>query len=134
MSQSSTVAADLRPGTAEPDGVRVVENDGEVQALLDALDDADSRAILEETGEEALSAKEVSDVCDLPLSTTYRKLNQLTDANLLTERTRIRRSGKHASEYSRLVEDVVVSVDDGDGMKLLVSHRERPGRVVPLAR
>lgn len=35
----------------------------------------------------ALSAKEISEACELPLSTTYRKLKQLTDAALLDERT-----------------------------------------------
>jgi DNA-binding transcriptional ArsR family regulator len=85
---------------------------GEAQTLFEALRDADSRAILDETGSEALSAKEISEACDLPLSSTYRKLDTLTEAGLLEERTRIRQSGKHPSEYIRAVEEVVVSIDD----------------------
>jgi DNA-binding transcriptional ArsR family regulator len=99
-------------------------DDDAVEALLTALDDAYCRTILDATSERALSAKEVSDACDLPLSTTYRKLEQLTDTGLLDERTRIRRTGKHASEYRRVVEDVVVSLDPHGGLELQVSTRE----------
>lgn len=90
-----------------------VEGD-EAEPLLGALKDGDCRAILTATGEDSLSAAELSEACDLPLSTTYRKLGLLTDAGLLDERTRVRRSGKHASEYVRLVEDVLVSVDEAE--------------------
>ena len=48
---------------------------------------------------------------------------RLTDASLLSERTRIRRSGKHASEYVRNVEDVCISMADEGGLQLVVSHR-----------
>jgi DNA-binding transcriptional ArsR family regulator len=91
--------------------------------LLSALDDADGRAILEATDEEPLTASEISDACDLPLSTAYRKIDLLTEAGLLSERTRLRNSGKHTSEYERAVDDVVVSMD-GDGIEVRVAHRE----------
>lgn len=109
----------------------VVERASEVQTLLDAVDDVDCRAILDATGDEALSASELSDACDLPLSTTYRKLERLTDAGLLEERTRVRRSGKHASEYVRTVERLTVSLDGGDGATLEVSSHEAPSRTAP---
>lgn len=97
--------------------------ESEMQDVLDALDDADCRAILDATSETALSASEISETCDVPLSTTYRKLDILTDAGLLEERTRIRRSGKHPSEYARRVEEVVISVGTGREMELQVSRR-----------
>lgn len=85
--------------------------EGEAQALFEVLEDADCRAILGETDSKALSAKELSEACDLPLSSTYRKLDMLTDVGLLEERTRVRQSGKHPSEYIRVVDEVVVSID-----------------------
>lgn len=124
MSHTSTVPARTADVDGASDHVQIVDADHEVQALLDALDDPACRAILVETGDASLSASELSAACDLPLSTTYRKLDALTDAELLEERTRIQRSGKHASEYSRRVEDVVVSV--GEEVALLVSDREDP--------
>lgn len=104
--------------------VRVVEAERAKQRLLDALEDRGCRAILDVTSDEALSANEVSETCDLPLSTTYRKLDLLTEVGLLEERTRIRQSGKHASEFYRAVEDVLVSLGTHGGISLRVIHRE----------
>ena len=114
--------------------VRPVEEDGAAQCVLDVLHDADCRAILRATGETALSANEVAETCDLAQSTAYRKLDLLTDAGLVEERTRLRRSGKHASEYVRAVDSVVVSLDAGadDGVRIQLSpceaSRDRDGR------
>ncbi|GAB6860130.1 helix-turn-helix domain-containing protein [Haloplanus litoreus] len=99
----------------------------DVQALLDALHDPDCRAVLEATSEESLSASELSETCELPLSTTYRKLDALTTVGLLEERTRLCPDGKHASEYVRCVESVNVDVDEG-GFELTVSRRRRAER------
>ncbi|MEF8818797.1 MAG: helix-turn-helix domain-containing protein [Haloferacaceae archaeon] len=105
-------------------GTRSIEEGRTVQCVLDVLHDADCRAILRATGETALSANEVAEACDLAQSTAYRKLDMLTDAGLVEERTRLRRSGKHASEYVRAVEDVAVSFD-ADGVQLRLSPSER---------
>ncbi|MFC6987748.1 helix-turn-helix domain-containing protein [Haloplanus sp. GCM10025708] len=99
-----------------------------IQQLLDVLDDADCRAILDATREEALTANEVSEAHHLPLSTTYRKLDLLTEAGLLEERTRIRQSGKHASEYIRLVDDVVISLGRRGETEVRVSQHKSPGQ------
>ena len=94
-----------------------------VQAILAALDDPDCRAILEATSEQSLTAAEIGEACDLPSSTAYRKIDVLADAGLLEEELRIRRSGKHVSEYACGVDDVNVSVGV-DGVHLSVSHCE----------
>lgn len=124
MSQSQT--ASKTDGSHEPssgDGHTVVAKRN-IQDMFDAFDDADCRAILDVTSDEPLSAKEVADTFNLPLSTTYRKLGLLTDADLLEEQTRIRRSGKHINEYVRSVEHVVISLDSHGEMKLQVSQRK----------
>ncbi|MDG5774873.1 helix-turn-helix domain-containing protein [Haloarculaceae archaeon H-GB1-1] len=105
-----------------------LEDDSDVQRVLDALNDSDCRAILEAIDEESLSAKEISERCELPLSTSYRKIDVLETAGLISEKTRLSPSGNHASEYERLVEDVVMSVEDGDGLKLTVSLRDGQDR------
>lgn len=94
-----------------------------VQSVLDALDDEECRAILEVTKRESLSASEIADECDLPSSTAYRKIDLLADADLLEEELRIRRSGKHVSEYACAIDDVTLSVDDS-GVELSVSRTE----------
>jgi len=113
------VAADPRETTTT--GLSTVEDPEEIQDILAALNDSDCRAILEATNDRALSATELSETCGLPLSTAYRKVDLLTEAGMLREGTRIRRSGSHASEYSRSVEDVVVTVDADDGLSLQIS-------------
>jgi predicted transcriptional regulator len=121
MSQSPSVGTRPRP---QERSSKPVESEEDVQCLLEALDDADCRDILDATGNDALSASEVSERCDLPLSTTYRKLEILDDAGLLVERTRINHTGKHVSEYVRAIDDVTVSVDSKAGIQIEVSVRD----------
>lgn len=119
---ASTTSHSIAPSSEE-----VRQSEESVQELLDVLDDAGSRAILDATSDTALSANEVSEACDLPLSTTYRKLELLTEVGLVEERTRVRRSGKHPNEYIRSVSNVTVSLDSSQGTELWVSYRGSPG-------
>jgi DNA-binding transcriptional ArsR family regulator len=109
-------AATTHPFAEE--GYTTVDAEEDGGLLLEVLSDADSRSILRATGEEALSASEISEACDLPLSTTYRKLERMSEAGLLAEGIRLRRSGKHTSEYVRRVDDVCVSLGAEGGIEL----------------
>lgn len=91
-------------------------------AALEVLDDPDCRELLEATADEALTAGELVEACDVPRSTTYRKVERLVEAGLLEERVRISPDGKHASEYRLAVEDVVVSLSESGGVEV-----SRPG-------
>jgi DNA-binding transcriptional ArsR family regulator len=108
-----------RPGTH----TRVGEA---AELVLDALDDEDCRRILGATATEPLSAQELADRLDLPRSTAYRKLERLTEAGLVRERTRVRPSGHHTSEYARVVEDVDVHVGPDGGVEVAVDRGTRP--------
>ncbi|GAB7009354.1 ArsR/SmtB family transcription factor [Halorubrum trueperi] len=81
--------------------------------VLDALADDAARRIVSALSEPK-TASDLSEECDIPLSTTYRKLELLTDASLLTESTDIRRDGQHTTRYSVSFESVIVSIGDGD--------------------
>lgn len=100
-------------------------------AVLEALDDPDCRIILEATSAESLTASELSETCDLPLSTTYRKIDTLTEVSLLRESIRLHRSGKHVNQYSRNVEDITISVEDDGSLDISVSHTVAPKRSFP---
>ncbi|SEN96261.1 Helix-turn-helix domain-containing protein [Halorientalis persicus] len=89
------------------------EDQPDLQDVLDALDDPKCRAIVRNL-DEPMTAEEISEVCDVPLSTTYRKLDLLTEASLLRESMEIRPDGQHASKYEVDFEEVVVGLDDGD--------------------
>lgn len=106
---SMVIAASRSPGEYSTRGT-VIEDEDAVQDVLDALHNENCQAILELTSGTARSAKEISRRCELPLSTTYRKLQLLTETGLLEKQTQIRRSGKHTNEYVRSVTDVLASV------------------------
>jgi len=83
----------------------------ELQAVLDALDDPDCRQLVRRL-DEPRTARELSETCDMPLSTTYRKLELLSDASLVEERTQIRAGGHHTTQYALDFDSVGFSLDD----------------------
>jgi DNA-binding IclR family transcriptional regulator len=83
----------------------------DLQAVLDALGDPDCRHIVESL-DEPKTAAQVSEDCDIPTSTTYRKLDLLSEASLLAEGTEVRPDGHHATRYELDFERVVFELDD----------------------
>jgi predicted transcriptional regulator len=116
----------------ETHGAETLTDAADVQSFMDVLTDSDCRAMMACTTDEALTARELSEAIDLPLSTTYRKLECLTEARLLVEQTRLAASGSHPSEYRRAVDDVVVSVGAEDGATLTVTRNSQVGEPEPL--
>ena len=96
----------------------------ELESVLDALDDEDCRAIVRAL-EEPMTASEISDVSDVPLSTCYRKIELLSEASLLAEGVEVRPDGQHASRYAIDFEEVVVTLDDDRRFEVDVAHRAR---------
>lgn len=126
MSQSQLAGSGPHCYRRPADGPRVVDDEGTIQEILRLLDDSDCRTILEATDGEALSAPEITDACGVPSSTLYRKLDRLTEAGLLEEGLRIRSDGKHTQEYSRNVDDVVLTVGDEGTIELEIVETEEP--------
>lgn len=120
MSDSRRAAVHVRSTDDASADLELVDGDGVPRALLAALDDARCREIIGATDGESLSATEISDTCEIPLSTTYRKLETLTDAGLLAERTRLNAGGSHPSEFRSVVDEVVLTVGSGAGPELHV--------------
>jgi hypothetical protein len=77
----------------------------ELQDVLDALDDRDCRTIIKRL-DTPMTARDISTECDIPLSTTYRKLELLTKSSILDEQTEIRADGHHTTRYSLAFEAV----------------------------
>jgi predicted transcriptional regulator len=104
----------------------------DLQAVLDALDDEDCRTIIHEL-DEPMTASEVSSRCGIPTSTTYRKLDLLTEASLLAEGTEVRADGHHATLYDVDFEGVVVALEErerehGDSDRSLEVSVVRPSQ------
>jgi DNA-binding transcriptional ArsR family regulator len=121
MSQSHRPAAFRSKPADEP--TEFTDSDA-IQGVLDAVDDGDCRDILEATCEGSLTVNEIADACDLAQSTAYRKVDILSDADLLDESLRIHQSGKHVSEYACGLDDLTLTIDTEDGISLSVSPAE----------
>ena len=100
------------------------EEQPDLQEVLDALDDPDCREIVSVL-DEPMTASEIADESDIPLSTTYRKLDLLKDAGLLFEGTEIRPDGQHASTYEVDFEEVVISLTEGREFDADIARRPR---------
>jgi len=96
----------------------------DLQAVLDALDDPNCRTIVQAV-EGAMTASEVSEATDIPLSTTYRKLDLLTEASILEERTEIRPDGHHTTKYVLAFDAVEIGLTDDREFEVSIS---RPAR------
>lgn len=96
----------------------------ELETVLGALDDADARAMIGAL-DEPMTASELSDACDVPLSTAYRKLDLLTDAGLLVEGTEIRSDGHHATTYEVAFEEVRIVLTEDRTLSVDVARTDR---------
>ncbi|MGQ4556166.1 helix-turn-helix domain-containing protein [Halobellus sp. GM3] len=96
----------------------------DLQPVLDALDDADARAIIRGL-DEPKTANELSECCDIPLSTTYRKLDLLTESGLLEEGTEIRSDGHHTTTYSVAFEEVRIALTEGRDLDVEIARPDQ---------
>jgi predicted transcriptional regulator len=94
----------------------------ELQDVLDALEDPDCRTIVEALTE-PMTANEVSERCDVPLSTCYRKLETLTEASLLEEQVEIRSDGQHTTCYAITFEEVRIALDEDRSIEVAIKRR-----------
>lgn len=94
------------------------------QAVFDALDDPECRTIIKQM-EDPMTAKELSEGCDVPLSTTYRKLERLTDASLVEEQTELRASGRHTARYAVDFEAIHIDLEEDRSLELTIEQPEQ---------
>ena len=83
------------------------------ERLFALLGDEYVRTILKAAREEPMSAKALSAECDSALSTVYRRVDDLTDAGLLVETTRIEADGSHHSVYETRLDEITVRIANG---------------------
>ncbi|MFA1611127.1 helix-turn-helix domain-containing protein [Halobellus rubicundus] len=100
------------------------EESADLRSVLDALDDEDARAIIRAL-DEPHTASELSENCDIPLSTTYRKLDLLTEAELLEEGTEIRSDGHHTTTYAVAFEEVRIALTESRHLDVDVVRLEQ---------
>ncbi|KPN29009.1 putative transcriptional regulator [Halolamina pelagica] len=79
-------------------------------AVFATLDDEYARDILVATKTERLSAKELSEKCDMSRPTVSRRVGRLVEQGLLEEYTHVDPGGRHYREYEARLERVEVSL------------------------
>jgi predicted transcriptional regulator len=91
--------------------------------LLQVLADEYSRKILVAADEEPKTAKSLAESCDASLTTVYRRVSKLKSHGLIEERTEVSPEKSHHSVYETVLEDVRVTVSDGE-MSVAVETRD----------
>jgi len=89
------------------------------------LDDAYAREILVATKTDRLSAKELSEECDMSRPTVSRRVNALVDQGLLEEYTHVDPGGRHYHEYEARLERIEVLLAR-DGFEIEIDRRPDP--------
>ncbi|WP_311171836.1 ArsR/SmtB family transcription factor [Halobellus ordinarius] len=90
-----------------------MSEDDRADELLELLGEKRVRQIMAATSRESLSAKELSEECDVALSTIYRRVEEMVDSDLLVEGTEIEADGSHHSVYEANVDRLAVDIEDG---------------------
>jgi DNA-binding transcriptional ArsR family regulator len=93
-------------------------------SILEMLGDDDCRKILTAVEATALSASEIAESCDLSSSTTYRKVETLTDLGLLSRTVRIRANGVDVREYTLSTENILVRFQEDEGPRVQLAGPE----------
>jgi predicted transcriptional regulator len=88
--------------------------DVDLATVVALLDDEHVRSILVATSEAPRSATELAERCELSTSSIYRRLDRLTEADLVGERTRPRSDGHHETVYASRLDRFEVTIRDGE--------------------
>lgn len=105
--------ADREPVSEEPP----------LETVVGLLDDEYARAILAATRDDPMSAAELAERCDASLSTIGRRLDSLSEADLVRERTRPRPDGHHDTVYAATLAEFRLTLD-GEGFEYALRRRE----------
>lgn len=90
--------------------------------ILALLDDEYAQAILRHSRTTAMSAKDLSDVCGVSISTIYRRADRLVDSGLLAERRIVDGDGHYFSLYEARLDELTVRLTD-DGFDVMVTEK-----------
>jgi DNA-binding transcriptional ArsR family regulator len=96
------------------------EESPDLETILDALHDEDCRTIVSHLTE-PMTADTIAERTDIPLSTTYRKLDVLTEAGLVAEGVELRSDGQHASQYMVAFDEVSIELTDAMALEVAVT-------------
>lgn len=93
----------------------------EPESVFDTFDDSVCREILDVI-DEPMSAREVSEATGIPVSTTYKKLDKLQEASLVSKETQIDPGGHHRARFVADFDRVIIERGEG-GLAVNIESR-----------
>jgi len=97
------------------------DDTADLEPVLEALNDENCREIVGVLSD-PMTAEEISEATGIPLSTTYRKLDRLTEASLLEEVVQVRSDGQHVSRYILVFDEVIVGLSEDRELEIDLSR------------
>lgn len=91
-----------------------MEDTRAIEDILDTIGDKHARHVLAAISEDARSAKELAEECDLSLPTVYRRIEMLQEYDLVTDRTLVADDGNHYKVFESNFESTVISLEDDE--------------------
>ncbi|GAB7017255.1 helix-turn-helix domain-containing protein [Halostagnicola bangensis] len=100
-----------------------VEDDADLERVVTVLDDAACRKIIS-TLDEPMTASEIATKTELPLSTTYKKLDRLAEASLVRETVGIHQGRHRKSRYIADFSEIAIGLDDEQDLHLSIERSD----------
>ncbi|RQG98548.1 helix-turn-helix domain-containing protein [Natrarchaeobius oligotrophus] len=97
--------------------------DGDDVDVVDILGDDYAKTILVHAREEPKSVQALSDACEADPSTIYRRVERLTEADLLTDHQHLDPDGHHHKVYATQLQEVRIRLGD-DGYVVEIDRSE----------
>lgn len=95
------------------------------EEVLNLLTDDGTREVLIHASRNPMTARELSNVCDVHHSTIYRRIDRLQAHDLLEELGRVDPDGHHSTAYKTKLREVTVKLTEG-GYDVRLRMEETP--------
>jgi len=100
-----------------------VGDERRIEEILDTIGDEHARRVLAAISREPRSAKELGEECDMSLPTVYRRIEMLSEYDLVKDQTLVADDGNHYKIYESNFESTVISLE-GDEYRVRVYREE----------
>jgi predicted transcriptional regulator len=105
-----------------------VDDEKSIEEILDTIGDQHARRVLAAISREPQSAKELAEECDMSLPTVYRRIEMLTEYELVKDRTLVADDGNHYKVYESNFESTVISLEDDEYKVRIYREENLPDR------
>jgi predicted transcriptional regulator len=105
-----------------------VDDERSIEDILDTIGDEHARRVLAAISREPQSAKALSEECDLSLPTVYRRIEMLSEYDLIKDQTLVAEDGNHYKVYESNFESTVIRLEDDEYQVRIYREENLPDR------